>query len=83
MAKVEQVKATAKKVDAVADAEGAKQPKQKGVNLGRKTAQPVGGFTEDADGDSEQKKQKTESSLQAKDDEASSADMFQCENCGS
>jgi hypothetical protein len=60
----------------------AAKPKQKGVNLGRKTARPAGGFAEDADNDSEQKKQKTESSLQGK-DEDSSGDMFQCENCGS
>lgn len=77
LAKVEQAKAAKKEQ---AEAEAAK-PKQKGVNLGRKTAQPAGGF-EDADADSEQKKQKTESSLQAK-DEDSSGDMFQCENCGS
>ena len=76
MAKVEQAKA-AKKIEK-ASSETVK-PK-KGVNLGRKTTQPAGGFE---DADSEQKKQKTESSLQAKDDAESSGDMFQCENCGS
>ena len=42
---------------------------------------PAGGFTKEAEMDSDQKKQKLESSLVEKSDEGS--DMFQCENCGS
>lgn len=60
-----------------------KQTAAKGsINLGRKTSKPAGGFTEEADVDSDQKKQKTDSSLKGKEEDASS-DMFQCENCGS
>jgi len=79
LTKVEKVKET-KKLEKT-QSETVKS-KAKGVNLGRKTAQPAGGFAEEGELDSDPKKQKTDA-VAAKDDGESSGGLFECENCGS
>lgn len=82
LAKVEKVKDQKKSAQVQQNTKGhSKQAQNGSINLGRKTAKPAGGFTDEVENDVDQKKQKTDAELLAKDD--SSSDMFQCENCGS
>ena len=79
--KVEKAKELKKGGEVQQNGQTLKQSQKSSVNLGRKTSQPAGGFTKEGENDLDPKKQKTDNTVQAKDEESS--DMFNCENCGS